>query len=138
MPESETAEEIIATAKIARKNLAELEQDLQEEINEINFLAFSENRDLTAGEEERRKSRRSSHTEIREAYIVLAYVTLKHLDELDEVEELQAKMNSINDGLRDDFEQLKQIEKYAETIAKVADQFAKIVEKAASLASGLG
>lgn len=137
MPESPLAQDILTTAKEARKNLAELKQDLQDEINEINFAAFRDNRVMNAEERKRRASRRSSHTEIREAYVVLAYVTLKHLDELDEVKELQAKMNAINDGLSDDLDRLKKIEKYAGTIARITDQFANIVEKAASLAAGM-
>lgn len=135
MTDAETIDEIIAASKEARRKLAELEQELQDEINEINFTAFIAEREVTAEEGARRKARRATQLEVREAYVSLAYETLKELDESPEIARLQAKMANINSGLQDDLDHLKAIERYAGTVAKVVEEFAKIAEKAADLAS---
>ena len=133
MTDAETIAEIIAASRQARRNLAELEQELQDEISEINFTAFSEGREVNAAEHKRRKARRASQFEVREAYVLLAYETLRDLDESEEVARLQEKMANIDRGLRDDLDHLKTIEKYAETVTRVVDEFAKIAEKAAEI-----
>ncbi len=137
MTDGQAAADIIAAAKEARRNLGQIEQELQEEINEINFTAFSERRSLSDAEKDRRTARRATQLEIREAYVVLAYSTLKQLDESDEVARLQEKMDEINADLGADLEHLKTIGRYAQTAANVADQFAQIVAKAAELAARL-
>lgn len=134
MADPETVDEIIASAKETRRHLADLEQQLQAEIDEIDFLAFQERRPHTAEERARRKERRASQTEVREAFVELAYVNLRRLDESDEVARLQKRMNQINRGLSDDLNDLKEIKKYAETATKVAEGIAKIVEKVAEKA----
>ena len=54
----------------------------------------------------------------------------------DEIARLQQKMNDINEGLRDDLEELGRIVHHAATAAKIADALAKVTAKLASLAAG--
>jgi hypothetical protein len=65
----------------------------------------------------------------------LVFFTLIRLNESDEIAELQRKMDGINGALRDDLEDLKRIERYAATAAKIADALAKATDKLASLAA---
>lgn len=132
-----TAAEIIAATKEARRHLSELEQELQAEINEINFAAFSAGREVSVAEKQRRTQRRATQFEVREAFVVLAYSALRQLDASDEVAALQQKMNQINADLGADLDHLKGLEAFATTVANVTEQFAKIVDKAAELAAEL-
>jgi hypothetical protein len=135
MPDSEPVDQIIASARDARQELADLEQQLQSRIDEIDFDAFREERGLTADEKIERKQLRASQTEVREAFAELAFVTVRRLDESDEVGLLKAKMDQINRGLKDDFDDLKKIAAFATKTAKVADSVAKVVEKVAAKAA---
>ena len=134
MANGETTDEILAQANAARRDLADLERELQEEIDEIDFLLFQENRPPTTGERALRKARRAAQAEVRAASTELVFVTLRRLGESDEVARLQRKMNEINSGLDDDLNQLGDIVRYAEMAAKVADGIAKVVDKLADLA----
>lgn len=135
MPDSEPVDQIIASARDARQELADLEQQLQSRIDEIDFDAFREERGLTADEKTERKQLRASQTEVREAFAELAFVTVRRLDESDEVGRLKAKMDQINRGLKDDLDDLKKIAAFATKAAKVADSVAKVVEKVAAKAA---
>lgn len=136
MSSSETAAAILEAAKEARANLGRLEQELQDEIEDIRFRAFREGgRELTAAERERREALRARQTEVREAFVVLAYTTLRQLDESSEVALLQQRMNDINAGIGAHLDELAQLERYATTVAKITDEFAKIVAKATELAA---
>ena len=127
-----TVAQIIAQAKAARAELAKLEHDLQEEIDDIDFQAFRKGRDLTAAELKRRKARRTAQAEVREGFKLLAFVTAQRLDDTDEVARLHRQMKAVNGGLKDDLEKLKKIEKYAKIAAKVADALAKAAAKVAA------
>lgn len=135
MPDSEPVDQIIASARGARQELADLEQQLQSRIDEIDFDAFREERGLTADEKTERKQLRASQTEVREAFVELAFVTVRRLGESDEVGRLKAKMDQINRGLKDDLDDLKKIAAFATKAAKVADSVAKVVEKVAAKAA---
>lgn len=134
MPDSEPVDKIIASAQEARKELADLEQQLQSRIDEIDFDAFREERNLTADNKTERKQLRASQTEVREAFVELAFVTLRRLDESEEVGRLNARLDQINRGLKDDLDDLKKIAAFAAKAAKVADSVAKVVEKVAAKA----
>lgn len=134
MPDSEPVDKIIASAQEARKELADLEQQLQSRIDEIDFDAFREERNLTADDKTERKQLRASQTEVREAFVELAFVTLRRLDESEEVGRLNARLDQINRGLKDDLDDLKKIAAFAAKAAKVADSVAKVVEKVAAKA----
>ena len=58
-----TVNEIIADAKATRRDLADLEQELQEEIDAIRFRAFQEGRAMTAEEQATRNERRAQKAE---------------------------------------------------------------------------
>ncbi len=130
-----TIDEIIADAKATRRDLADLEQELQEEIDAIRFRAFQEGRAMTAEEQATRNERRAQKAEARAVYMDLTFVTLQRLNESDELKQLARKMDEVNRGLSDDLDQLKQIAGYAETAAKVADGIAKVAEKVVALAA---
>ena len=130
-----TIDEIIADAREARHHLADLLQELQEEIDEIRFRAFKNGRELTAEEQATRNTRRAEKAEAQAAYIEMTFVTLQRLNESEEVKKLSQRMDEINKELADDLSRLKQIERYAQIAAKVADGVAKVAEKMADIAA---
>lgn len=134
MANGETANEVLAQANAARRDLGDLERELQEEIDEIDFRVFQERRDPTPDERALRKARRAAQAEVRAASTELVFVTLRRLSESDEVARLQRKMSEINSGIDDDLNHLGDVARYAATAAKVADGIAKVVDKLADLA----
>jgi hypothetical protein len=128
-----TIEEITAEAKVARQNLADLETELQEEIDEIRFRAFKEGRPMTDAERATRNDRRAQKSEAREAYVALSFMTLQRLNQSEEVKQLTLKINEIDQGLVGDLDDLKKIERYADTAAKVADGLANIATNIAGI-----
>lgn len=133
MPESapQSAEIIVAEAMKNRMNLLNLDHELQSEIDEIVLGAARAGRPLTVEEKARRKARRASQAEAGRALKALAFVTLARLDSSAEVIELKGKLDQVNDGLLDDLEQLKDIARYAEIAAQLADGLAKLAEQVA-------
>lgn len=130
-----TAAEVVAEANNARRQLATLEQQLQEEIDEIDFTAFRAGRPPTAAEIARRRELRTTQGEVRDQFKVLAFVTARRLDETDEVSFLLREMHNINVGLQDDFERLQRLQRYAQVAAEVADAVAKATAKLAAIAA---
>jgi len=131
-----TAKQIVADAKVARRELGELLRELQEEIDEIRLRAFFDgNRKLTAQEIKTRNERRAEKAEAQNAHIASTFLTLQALNDSEEVKRLSQSMKNINAGLKDDLDRLKNIERYAETAAKVADRLAKVAAKLAELAA---
>jgi hypothetical protein len=135
MPKRLTVDKVVADANAARQSLAELERELQEGIDEIDFAAFKEERDLTAKEIERRKELRATQGEVRDGFKILAFVTAQRLDDTDEVSLLLRQLQVVNAGLEDDLAQLQDIEKFAEIAATVADALAKTAASLAKVAS---
>ena len=136
MANDQTVKEIIASTDAARDQLALLERALQEDIDRIRFDAFREERRLTAEERQQLKELRAQKAEARQAFTDLVFFTLQRLNQSDEITRLQQKMNDINEGLRDDLEDLGRIVHHAATAAKIADALAKVTAKLASLAAG--
>jgi hypothetical protein len=134
-PKVPTVAQVMAEANNARQQLAALDQQLQDGIDDIDFKVFKEKRPPTAAETSKRKDLRSTQGEVRAQFAVLAFVTAKRLDDTDEVSQLVRQMNTINAGLKDDLDRLKRIEKYAAIAAKVADATAKATEKLAAIAA---
>jgi hypothetical protein len=130
-----TAAQVVAEANNARQQLATLEQQLQAGIDDIDFAAFREGRQMTSAEIDKRKRLRATQAEVREQFKVLAFVTAQRLDETEEVSALLRQIELINSGLKDDLARLKRIERYAATAAKVADAIAKATEKLAAIAA---
>ncbi len=131
----DTADEIIAARNVARQILAELELELQEEIDEIRFTALQQGRPMTDAEKALRNERRANLAEARATLQNLNFITLQRLDRSEEVRQLQQRMNEINQGIGDDLARLKTIERYAETAAQIADAVAKATEKLAQIAA---
>ena len=130
-----TAAQVIAESNNARQQLATLEQQLQAGIDDIDFVAFKEGRQMTAAEIDKRKALRATQAEVREQFKVLAFVTAQRLDQTEEVSSLLRQIQAINSGLKDDLGRLKKIERYAATAAKVADALAKATEKLTAIAA---
>src|SRR4030095_8203660 len=126
MANGESVQDIVKAAQTARRNLSDLEQKLQAEIDEIDFDAFREGRDLTPDEAARRGQARASQSEVREAFVEIAFVTVSRVDHSEEVAALSARMERINRGLAGDLDRLKKIASFASTVAKVADTVAKV------------
>jgi len=133
-PKRLTVDEIVADANAARQVLAEMERDLQEGIDTIDFKAFQAGRELTAKELDQRKKLRATLGEVRDGFRVLAFVTAQRLDDSAEAEQLARQMQIINAGLKDDLARLKKVEKFAEIAAQVADGLAKVVARLANIA----
>ena len=136
MTNGRTVDEIVASVETAHSELGKLERELQVEIDEIRISAARASQSLTPEELRRLKELRAEKAEARQVLSDLVFFTLIRLNESDEIAELQRKMDGINGALRDDLEDLKRIERYAEIAAKVADALAKATEKLASLAAG--
>jgi hypothetical protein len=130
-----TAAQVVADANNARQQLATLEQQLQAGIDDIDFAAFREGRQMTAAEIDKRRRLRATQAEVREQFKVLAFVTAQRLDSTEEVSSLLRQIQTINAGLKDDLARLKKIERYAAIAAKVADAIAKATEKLAAIAA---
>jgi len=130
-----TAAQVVAEANNARQQLATLEQQLQAGIDDIDFAAFQEGRQMTGAEIDKRKKLRATQAEVREQFKVLAFVTAQRLDSTEEVSSLLRQIQTINASLKDDLGRLKKIERYAATAAKVADAIAKATEKLAAIAA---
>lgn len=134
MTDREAVAEIMADAKTQRENLEELERSLQADIKRIDRLAFMESRPLTDDEKAHRAELRASQVKVGEAYVQWAYLTARRLDDSAEVEVIRAKIDAVNIGLADDLGRLKDVERYAEIAAKVAEGAVKIAGKIAKLA----
>jgi hypothetical protein len=133
-PKRLTVDEIVADANAARQALAEMERDLQEGIDAIDFKSFQAGRELTAKELDQRKKLRATLGEVRDGFRVLAFVTAQRLDDSAEAEQLARQMQIINAGLEDDLARLKKVAKFAEIAAQVADGLAKVVARLANIA----
>src|SRR5215471_190762 len=92
----ETARQIVDEATKSRANLAELDHQIQEEIDEIVLKAARNNRPLSEVEKNRRKALRADQFEVEEAFTELAFATLARLNQSSDVEELKAKLDAIN------------------------------------------
>lgn len=124
-------EVIVAEATKSRSDLAELDHKIQEEIDEIVLAAARAGRPLSADDENRRKVLRADQLEVQEAFEVLAFATLGRLDKSADVEVLKGKLDSINANLIDDLDRLKNVARYAEIAAKVADGLTQLAIKVA-------
>lgn len=135
MANGESIQDIVKSSQGARRSLSDLEQQLQSMIDEIDFTAFRDGRDLTPDETVRRTQMRASQREIRDAFVELAFVTVSRLNDSDEIAALSARMERINRGLSDDLERLKRIAGFAKTVAKIADGVAKVAAQITTLAA---
>ena len=136
MTNGRIVDEIVSSVETAHGELGKLERELQKEIDEIRISAARAGRSPNPEELMRLKELRAEKAEARQVLADLVFFNLIRLNESDEITELQRKMDGINSALRDDLEDLKRIERYAEIAAKVADALAKATEKLASLAAG--
>lgn len=134
MTNQETVADIMADANVQRENLEELERSLQADIKQIDRTAFMESRPLTDDEKTHRAELRASQEKVGSAYVQWAYLTAKRLDDSAEVEVIKAKLDAVNLSLADDLGRLKDVERYAEIAAKVAEGAVKIAGKIAKLA----
>ncbi len=137
MANGESVDDIVRSAQAARRDLSDLEHELQTGIDSIDSAAFQQGRDLTAAETAKRTQLRASQAEVRDAFIQLAFVTVSRLDDSTEVAALSARMQGINSGLADDLARLKRIAQFAETAAKVVDGVANVAAQVAKLAAAV-
>jgi hypothetical protein len=132
MSDRESLEAIMADVKTTRANLAELEHQLQEEIDEIVIAAALEARPLSEADKVRRRALRAEQSEVQDAFRALAFATLARLNQSAELAALEAKLTGINALLEDDLDRLKKIARYAGIAAKVADGLAELAAKVAA------
>lgn len=131
-----TVKQIVADARQARKHLGELETQIQDELDEIRLRAFLDgDRQLTASEVAIRDARRAQKAEAQDAFIASTFVTLKALNNSEDVKRLSLRMQAVNDGLDDDLKRLKRIRKYAATAASVAETLARLAARLVQLAA---
>lgn len=122
----ESAEAIVAEATASRTALAELDHQIQTEIDEIVLGAAKAGRPLSDDDKARRKSLRADQMEVQAAFRELAFATLARLDNSADVADLKGRLVAINADLGDDLRRLKKIVRYAEVAAKVADGLARV------------
>ena len=132
MTDRETAKDIVNEAMQTRSALTDLDHAFQEEIDEIVLTAARERRPLSDDGKARRKALRADQVEIQDAFKALAFVTLPRLDASADVAELKNKLDSVKDELDDDLKRLKNIARYANIAAKVADGLTQLAIKVAS------
>ena len=128
----ETVEEILADANEARAALGELELLVQKEIRDIEDQAAAAGRWPDAEEKARRKKLRAQKAELAESFRELAEITLMRLDDSADVQRVLVRMQTVNNDLADDLEDLKRLEGMAANSAKVAG----IVETIATTLTG--
>lgn len=128
-------DEIFEEAKVARRELADLEHELQEEIDEIRFRAFEEGRAMTEDEKKTRDLRRAEKAEARDAYVAMTFITLQRLNHAEELKHLIRRMEEINLNLKDDLDHLRNISRYAELAARVGDAVAGVAQSVAAIAA---
>jgi hypothetical protein len=131
-----TIKQIEAAAQKAESAIGALQRKLQAEQREIRRQAFLEDRALTAQEQQRLADIAAAQQGLTNALVQLSFVTLQNLDSSAAVQQLQSRMNQINQGLTGDLDKLKQLEAFAATAAKVADTVAQVAAKLAALAAG--
>ena len=135
MSNGQTAQAIVAEATTSRAHLAELDHQLQDEIDAIALGAAKEKRALSDDEKRRRETLRAEQREVQEAFKALAFVTLARLDQSGDVKALKAQMDLVTDLLSEDLARLKDVARFAAIAAKVADGLAQLAEKVAALAA---
>lgn len=126
-------ETIIANARQSKKQLTILEARLQKEIRDIENNAYDEDRELTAEELTICAERLAQKLRARKAYVALARLNLRRLNQSEDVKELTLSMKKINKSLEKDLETLQKIERYAATAAKVSDGLARIGKRVAAI-----
>lgn len=128
-----TIDDVLAEAKAARLDLADLEFELQEEIDRIRFDAASSGRAMTEEERNLRNQLRAEKSELRDAFVQLTFVTLQRLDSAPEIAQLNARMAAVNQDLQDDLAHLKEIAEFAALAARISEGIAGIAAKVASM-----
>lgn len=136
MPSATTIKQIEAAAKSAESSIFTLQRKLQAEQRQIRREAFFGDRALTAQEQARLADIATVQEGLNDALIELSFVTLQNLDNSAEVQQLQTRMDQVNERLTGDLDKLKRIEAFAATVAKVADTIAKVAARLAPLAAG--
>lgn len=136
MPDRKKAElvaEITADANKVRDEITGAVHKLQEQIDEIVLAAAKKKRQLTDDEKAKRKDLRDKQKRLQKGFKELAFATVMRLDASTDLQEIKGKLDSINEGLSGDLKRLKNIKRYAETAARIADLLAKLAEKGADL-----
>jgi hypothetical protein len=128
-----TIKEIGEVFLIRRAEIDALDQALAKERRAIQNAAIDAGRLMTGSDKKRRKEIGSTRQELSEALEVIALVTLEQLNNADDIDQLKAEIERINEMLKDDLDRLKDIEGYAETTAKVVSGLAKAAEKVAGI-----
>lgn len=130
-----TVAQVVADAEAAGLKLAQLDRQLQAEIDRIDLLAFREQRPFTTQEIVELQQLRATQRECREDMIILAFVNATRLDDTVEVQRLSQQMRLVNLGLKDNLEHLRALERFATIAAQVADFLAKATERLAAFAA---
>jgi hypothetical protein len=133
--DKESADAIVAGAMKTRSDLAELDQTIQGQIDEIVLGAARQGRDLSPAELDQRKKLRGDQADVQDAFAALAFATLRRLDNSADVADLKTKLDAINAGLTTDLNRLKAIARYAAIAAKVADGLAQLASKVTAVAA---
>ena len=126
MSNSQSAEKIIAAARETRRKLSDFAMMLQDEIDEINFEASREGRELNGEEHERLMVLLDVQEGVDEASLALRYVTRPRLEEPRKVAALDRRVKGPKTWLRDRLEGLKRFDSYASLASKILDLIAKI------------
>lgn len=136
MTQSLGFDEILESAREARRQLSDLEHEIQEKLDDLDFEAFRQNRALNEAEKRKRQQLRAAQAETRDALVELAYVTLRRLDDSNEIQTLQRRIGQVNDELNEDLAGLGKIVSEFEKFQNIAATIEKVVAGIAGLTSG--
>ena len=117
----------------ARAALTELDGELASEWNEIGDKAFDEDRDLTPEEEARQDEIEEAQAQLAERLKDLALGNLRNLNNADDTDSLNTQIQAVKEQLDGTLDHLKDVARYAATVAKITGAMAKAAEKAAGL-----
>ena len=135
MTESLGFDDILNSAREARRQLSDLEHEIQEKLDDIDFHAIQEGRPLHEDEKRNRQQLRAAQAETRDALVELAYVTLRRLDNSNEIQTLQQRIGKVNEELNEDLTDLENIENEFKKFQNIVKTVEEVVAGIAGLTS---
>lgn len=133
-----TIEEVRSAFEEGTRVLFTLDQALAEERRFITLSALAESRELSAEEIARRREIGATRAELADGLEVLALDTLDRLENASDLDTLLLRIAAMNQGLKDDIELLKSVERHANLAEGALKGVATAARKLADLRPRFG
>lgn len=130
-------DEIMAAYRKSLAELGELDDAAQTAYNAITRAAVRAARPLTPEEKEQQKKLRASQVEISDSINNLSFETLQKLDSSSEVEALVARIESINNIVKEEAAKLDSVSAFAKQAQETTAALASLTESAQALKDSL-